>query len=176
MTRAPIQHQCTSMTITEFASLKLKGPYTSDPLPELLKLVQERQSAWSSYPLLLFTDANDKSIVHILSGWESVNAHNEWIKSEGNQDLLTKFASYLEDVTLRHLDVPFDKDKFGAPYIVYRNTPEDTQAVEEGGLLTASGQDLENPDSGLHRLTFFQEKPSYSNAGDKIMERILVEE
>jgi hypothetical protein len=165
------------MTITEFALLKLKAPYTvtSDPLPELLKLVRERQSAWSSFPLLFFTEANDKSIVYILSGWDSVAAHEEWIKSEGNQDLLKKFGSYLEDVTLRHLDLAFDEGTFNVPYIVYRNTPEGVELGEEaGGLSTASGQDLEHPDSGLHTLIFLEERPSNSNE-DRILERVYAE-
>ncbi|KAJ2921739.1 hypothetical protein H1R20_g15353, partial [Candolleomyces eurysporus] len=169
------------LTITEFASLKLKAPYkvTSDPLPELFTLVRERQSAWSSYPLLYFTDTSDKSIVHILSGWDSVSAHEEWIKSDGNQDLLKRFASYLEDVTLRHLDVTFDKDKFDVPYIVYRNTAEGTEpnGEEADGLSTrtVSGQDLEHPDSGSHSLTFLEERPSYSNGEDKILERVYAD-
>ena len=173
------------MTITEFASLKLNAPYTvtSDPLPELLKLVRERQSAWSSYPLLYFTDASDKSVVHILSGWDSVSAHEEWIKSEGNQDLLKNFASYLEDVTLRHLNFAFDEGRFNVPYIVYRNTPEgvEPKAEEVGGLSTVSGQDLEHPDSGLHSLTSFKEGPSYSSEEEptsqncKILERVFSE-
>ncbi|RXW20456.1 hypothetical protein EST38_g5394 [Candolleomyces aberdarensis] len=167
------------MTITEFASLKLKAPYTvtSDPLPELFNLVRERQSAWSSYPLFYVTDTSDKSIVHILSGWDSVSAHEEWIKSDGNQDLLKGFASYLEDVTLRHLDVPFAKDRLNVPYIVYRNTPEGTEpkGKEADGLTTVSGQDLEHPDSGLHSLTFFEERPSYSSGDDKILERVYAE-
>ncbi|KAJ2924001.1 hypothetical protein H1R20_g13090, partial [Candolleomyces eurysporus] len=169
------------MAITEFASLKLKAPHTvtSDPFPELFKLVREGQSAWSSYPLLYFADTSDQSVMYILSGWESVSAHEEWIKSDGNQDLLKRFASYLEDVTLRHLNVTFDKDRFDVPYIVYRNTPEGTEpkGEEADGLSarTVSGQDLEHPDSGSHSLTFFEERPSYSNGEDKILERVYAE-
>ena len=172
-------------SITEFAAIKLKAPYTvyTDPLPNLLELVRKRQSNWSSYEFYYFTDINDDTTAYLITGWDSVPAHHEWIKSDGNQELLQLFEPYMESVSLRHLDMPFDQDIFQAKQIVYEHENEKTMGKEgpESGsprrevVWTGRAIDLEDPDSGYHHLTIFSrawEEGSEVNKNRIILKRL----
>ncbi|KAF7979572.1 hypothetical protein HWV62_41858 [Athelia sp. TMB] len=100
------------MSITEFASLELKHPHTlSSPPPHFISLLQRlsaEQSAHSGYPLLFFTEAEHPLPLHLISGWTDVPAHDAWIASAQNQQLLIDFADFIEIKGLMHLDINFD--------------------------------------------------------------------
>ncbi|KIJ68895.1 hypothetical protein HYDPIDRAFT_105410 [Hydnomerulius pinastri MD-312] len=100
------------MPITEFAILPLSNPDNLSN-PTVIALFQ-KLSAWqsecSSFSLLFFTNLDNASEVHLISGWESVEAHLEWIKGDRNQELLRVFAPYIDipKVRMVHLDIDFD--------------------------------------------------------------------
>ncbi|KAI9065443.1 hypothetical protein FKP32DRAFT_1537994, partial [Trametes sanguinea] len=95
------------MPVTEIATLRLNSPHIWDS-PDVQSFfadVAAQQAAWSGYPLHYFQDTSDPSIVYILTGWESVSAHFEWIKSEQNQKLLEQGKSLIEVVGLQHANL-----------------------------------------------------------------------
>lgn len=142
-----------TMTITEFATLAIKSPYHPNS-PELLVHLREaakRQSAWSGYPLHFFFD--DTSRIYLLSGWKSVEAHYEWIRSTGNQELMEVLADYLEVEGLVHADVELDEELLGQTVISWERheyTEKETMGAEEwktervGGGRGGWGLDTEN--------------------------------
>lgn len=120
--------------VTEFAFLNLIPP-TTVQTPQLISGFLEgvtAQSAWSGYPLHLFihrrptqpseTAPNElentpvtTTAVYIISGWASVQAHNEWIASPKNQEIMRFFgdANMMSVGGLAHLDIDFTKLSFG---------------------------------------------------------------
>jgi len=98
------------MAITEFATLVVKPPHALDTpvLIEGLREAAKRQAAWSGFPLRFFCD--ETSRIYLISGWESVDAHNEWIRSAENQGLLVLLGDYLEVEGLVHVDVELNEE------------------------------------------------------------------
>lgn len=96
------------MPVTEIAFLEFTPSvtWTTPNISTYFRLVSQRQSTWSGYPLFFFTDTIGSKIT-LVAGWESVDAHNGWIASEGNQELLRLLGPYLKVVGLVHLDMNF---------------------------------------------------------------------
>ncbi|KAJ3744478.1 hypothetical protein DFH05DRAFT_1495388 [Lentinula detonsa] len=106
------------MPITEFATLEVLGlstdnspSITQPPLIDHLRLVAEKQSAVSGYPVLFFESLSptSKSTFYLVSGWRSVEAHYEWIQSQTNQELLVLLKDFIGVKGLAHIDVDFDE-------------------------------------------------------------------
>ncbi|EPQ57769.1 hypothetical protein GLOTRDRAFT_18367, partial [Gloeophyllum trabeum ATCC 11539] len=97
------------MSITEFATLRLKPPYTSSSseVTQFFRRLSDRQSAWSGHPLLFFYNARNPSEVYLLSGWADVPAHHAWIGGSENQELLRLAEGILDVVELVHLGIDF---------------------------------------------------------------------
>lgn len=97
------------MAVTELATLAIKPPHAVDTpaLIEGLREVAKKQAAWSGFPLHFFYDGASR--IYLISGWESVEAHNEWIRSEVNQGLLVMLDEYLGVEDFMHLDVELDE-------------------------------------------------------------------
>src|ERR1700683_2165666 len=102
----------TTMSITEFASLELVAPHNlEDPDPLLAKLfarLADQQSAWSRHDLLFFTNATSPSEIHLISGWKDVPAHEKWMASDQNQELVHKFRRFLKVKGMVHLNLDFN--------------------------------------------------------------------
>lgn len=101
------------MSITEFASLELISPHTlANPEPLLAKLFErlaDWQASWSSHQLLFFTNSLDPSKIYLVTGWKDIEAHQKWIASDQNQELLFKFKRFLKVNRMVHLDMDFNK-------------------------------------------------------------------
>ncbi|KAF8843671.1 hypothetical protein BDN67DRAFT_964185 [Paxillus ammoniavirescens] len=99
------------MTITEFAILVFSPPHSlSDAtVKRLFQKLSTEQSECSRFPLLFFTNPDDSSEVHLITGWDSVEAHEAWIRGGQNQELLRVFAPYIDLPKIRmvHLDIDF---------------------------------------------------------------------
>ncbi|KAJ3881015.1 hypothetical protein F5051DRAFT_398185 [Lentinula edodes] len=104
------------MPVTEFATLEVLD--SSNPsliaqplLIDHLRLVAEKQSAVSGYPVLFFESLSpdSKSIFYLISGWSSVAAHYEWIHSQTNQELLVLLKDIVGVKGLAHVSVDFDE-------------------------------------------------------------------
>ncbi|KIK62987.1 hypothetical protein GYMLUDRAFT_107022, partial [Collybiopsis luxurians FD-317 M1] len=110
------------MPITEFATLELlphpnpsiPNPFSVSPLRDHLRLIAEKQSAISGYPVFFFTSLRSDSnpsphsaIFYLLSGWSSVPAHYDWIQGQTNQDLLKLTKDIIGVKGLAHIDVDF---------------------------------------------------------------------
>lgn len=100
----PIVFRTPTMSVTEIATLKLVPPHTwsSPATRSFFAAAASQQAARSGYPLHYFEDTTDAAIVYILTGWESVAAHEAWIASEANQKLLERGTGLIEVVGLQH--------------------------------------------------------------------------
>lgn len=99
------------MPITEFASLQFKasrGLSEPDILAQFQKL-SAWQSECSGYPLLFFTNPKAPSEIHLITGWESVEAREAWILGERNQELLRVFMPFIDILGMVHLDIDFER-------------------------------------------------------------------
>lgn len=152
------------MTITELAILKLYSPYSTltHSLDETFLSATAAQAKWSSQPVYLFSDHDDPQFqrtIYLLSGWESVAAHQEWIKSDENQAWMKALGHCVRDVQLKHLDFAFDKEALDVGCVVYSDRQateaEATGAQKDGAAWSAEGIDLEKPQSGIHRLASY---------------------
>ncbi|OBZ65762.1 hypothetical protein A0H81_14280 [Grifola frondosa] len=116
------------MTITELATLEIVSPFSWDS-PEIqsfFRAASESQSAWSGYPLFFFQDKCVVKEIYLLSGWESVEAHMDWIASPRNKELLLlKLGEGLFHVaSLVHMNIDFSKIPRDTTYIVWGSTKE----------------------------------------------------
>ncbi|PBK63598.1 hypothetical protein ARMSODRAFT_861174, partial [Armillaria solidipes] len=95
------------MTITEFAELQFhSADFLSQPsLRDLLLRLRTNQSAWSGFPVYFYTAKNSEKVIYLISGWQSVPAHEEWIASDENQTLLKLFEPHVQITDFVHLDV-----------------------------------------------------------------------
>ncbi|TEB39647.1 hypothetical protein FA13DRAFT_1723875 [Coprinellus micaceus] len=151
------------MPITELAILSLSHPHTTltPNLKETFLQATAAQAAWSSYPVYLFSesgpdpgDGQGASTVYLVSGWDSVDAHYEWIKSEENQRWMKELGQWLGEVQLRHLDFAFEKEGLDVACVVVEERVEAEEKAEGAGW-SAVGKDLEDLESGYHQLTAY---------------------
>ncbi|KAF9218363.1 hypothetical protein BS17DRAFT_791617 [Gyrodon lividus] len=100
------------MPITEFAILVFSPPHSLlDPtIRSLFQKLTAWQSECSGFPLFLFTNPDDASEVHLITGWDSIEAHDEWIKGDRNQELLRVFTTCIDlpSISMVHLDIDFE--------------------------------------------------------------------
>lgn len=149
------------MTVTELAILSLK-PHASLPSPELsphFALLNARQPAWSGYPMRFYTSANK---VMILSGWTDVPAHNAWIASEGNQELLGLLLPHLSIELFVHLDVPFERVPDLEALALNEVTATDVEHLE------VAGRDVEGKDARCWQIV----KVENGKDGDGVWKRV----
>ncbi|TFK30267.1 hypothetical protein FA15DRAFT_631309 [Coprinopsis marcescibilis] len=151
------------MPITELAILRLNQPYHSDPLPSLLELVVARQSLWPKFAVIYLCDPRDDKTLYILAGWDSVKVHEEWIQSEGNQELLTLFKPYMVEVSLRHFDIDFNRiplDDHNCTAIGWQSTKAEEAVSElllqslDGVIWKGRGVEIED-NLRMHELLVF---------------------
>ena len=133
------------MTVTEFATLKLVSPHTwtSPDVQAFFQTLSAQQGAWSGYPLRFFADTTDSQLIYLITGWESVAAHYEWIASEQNQALLERAKGMIEVEGLAHAEV--DSERADAQFVVWRQwTPRERESVaghgEVGLVVDQEGQ------------------------------------
>jgi hypothetical protein len=97
------------MPITEFATFRFKEPFTldSDEVRTKFRTLSIWQSEWSKYHLTFYNATEDPALVYLISGWDNISAHMEWIESERNQTLLKIFDPILSIVDFVHLEIDF---------------------------------------------------------------------
>ncbi|EKM82353.1 hypothetical protein AGABI1DRAFT_124830 [Agaricus bisporus var. burnettii JB137-S8] len=153
--------------VTEFACLQLTPPTTLQHPQLILGLLAgtKAQHAWSGYPPNLFIhqfreepsaskDFSDKTStsIYIISGWASVEAHNEWIASPKNQEIMRSFgnSNLLRLGGLAHLDIDFTKLSFEeCSHILWRKrSVSDTLSWED---TTGRNVGNDNSESGSER-------------------------
>ncbi|PIL24352.1 hypothetical protein GSI_14105 [Ganoderma sinense ZZ0214-1] len=107
------------MTVTEFATLKLVSPHTwaSPDIQAFFRTLSTQQGAWSGYSLRFFADTTDPQLIYLITGWESVATHYEWIASEQNQALLERAEGMIEVEGLAHAEL--DSEKGDAQFVVW---------------------------------------------------------
>ncbi|KAG1756906.1 uncharacterized protein EDB91DRAFT_1041182 [Suillus paluster] len=78
------------MPITELATLSLIPPNNlSDPhIVNLFFKVSSWQRSSSGYPLCFFINPEEPAEIYLITGWDDVRAHEKWIASSRNQELL----------------------------------------------------------------------------------------
>ncbi|KDN49696.1 hypothetical protein RSAG8_01761, partial [Rhizoctonia solani AG-8 WAC10335] len=145
-----------STPVTEFAILRLKQDTTSLKDPELiagLGRVSSEQSAWSTFPLNWFTyPADGDTFVCILSQWDDVPAHQEWIDSPQNQALLKLLLPKLEIHAFCHVDLHASNsgveldDILQAKQLSWRKLTEGERVAGEGQKGDACGWAVDTPE------------------------------
>ena len=154
------------MPVTEFAILEALAPYTVDasPVQTFLADVARQQAAWSGFPLLFFRDAAAPATVYLVSGWTDVPAHEKWIASEPNQELLRRAALVLAVKAFFHLDINFETMPVGVQCVIWEALPDDIAQAELGGEVVGgarsglkivwegAGRVLEEQSGDIHRL------------------------
>ena len=145
------------MSTTEFASLELVAPHNlEDPDPLLAKLLgrlADQLPTWSSHDLLFFTNATSPSEIYLIAGWKDVPAHEKWIESNQNQELLAKSKRFLKVKSMVHLNldfntVPIDKqtivcEKYGPWSEVEKLAGSKEDKEKEAELQKGSQKDVE---------------------------------
>ncbi|OAX37122.1 hypothetical protein K503DRAFT_743210 [Rhizopogon vinicolor AM-OR11-026] len=152
------------MPITEFASLSLMSPNKlSDPhVVDLFSKLSSWQASASGYPLCFFTNQHELREVYLVTGWNDVAAHEEWIKSARNQELLEIGGKFLDVIGMVHLDLDFSEFPVGAESLVCaRSVGTDGQSEEakpdnevqvQGGW-TRYGKDVQEISTGVYYFT-----------------------
>lgn len=158
------------MSVTEFAVLEARAPYTVDSpiVRAFLQRVAQRQSTWSGYPLLFFRHEKTPAIIFLISGWKDVPAHYEWIASEGNQELLGEAESILAVKDFHHLEINFDTMPLDVSHLSWEVLPgsatgDDRRSAESSSdgapfdpVWLSTGKVLEEEGGELYRLKGFK--------------------
>jgi hypothetical protein len=158
------------MPITELAFLPVKDdalPLTSPQLHPHFVTLAAQQSAHSRYKLHFFQSISDPSLIILLSGWESVEAHNEWIAGEKNQALLKAFAPVMDMTRLYmvHLGIePANEWKNIEVLAIERGEGIVEGESASGVIWEAVGDDVEAKTKDRFRLKGY----STDNAGLKV--------
>ncbi|TFY56789.1 hypothetical protein EVG20_g8793 [Dentipellis fragilis] len=144
-----------AMPVTEVAILNFIPPHDihTPALLPLFRFLSERQSAWSGFPLRFFQNASKEGEIYLVSGWKDVPAHNGWIASDANQELLTLLKSYLTVASLMHLEI--DITGFPDEVTGLRGWGRSEGDGDEGGdkvIWRAEGKDAEGKEDGVWRL------------------------
>jgi len=124
------------MPITEFASLEFKASRgLSEPsIFALFQKLSTWQSECSGFPLLFFTNPEVPSEIHLVTGWDSVEAHEAWIAGERNQELLRVFSPFINILGMVHLDIDFDHIPRDASLVVCLEYGDQSRDQFEGEL------------------------------------------
>jgi len=153
------------MPITEFASLSLIPPNKlSDPhVIELFSKVSSWQASSSGYQLCFFTNPDEPAEIHLITGWDGVAAHDEWIKSSRNQELLQNGRNFLNIMGMVHLDLDFSEFPVGVESLIcvrFIGAIEDLseeakvkRAMHVKGGWTRYGKDVQQSGTGVYYFT-----------------------
>lgn len=163
------------MPITEVALLPIKDrslPLTSPLLYPHFVTLAKQQRAHSGYTLHFFQSASDPSLIILLTGWESVEAHNEWIAGEENQALLRVFAPVMnvKDIYMVHLGIE-PMDVWGhTKTLVYERLGGDEEAkTATKARWEAVGKDLEGKTADLFELKGYEASVEIAETNGKIV-------
>ena len=124
------------MPVTELAHFLLKHPYRSSH-PSILsalptaKKVLERASGCKFHFFSVSPNGSEASEVYILGHWQSVAAHQAFLPSEENQELLKLVEGLLDVEWMFHLD---DQKVFGTEGGDEAREVLDAMATNEDGM------------------------------------------
>jgi hypothetical protein len=159
------------MTVTEFAVLQLLEPHTiaSPSIRSFFIKLSQCQGAWSGYPLLFFQHHTSPKTIYLVSGWRDVPAHNDWIASDGNQELLREADPILAVIDFRHLQIDFETLPQDVSQMTLEILPHGLSGAEGNAdsiadvgcrhsevLWQGTGRALEEPLKGWYRLTWYR--------------------
>jgi hypothetical protein len=154
------------MPVTEFATLKFKEPFTIDhpPIHQGFQTLFIQQAERSGYPLTLYINTQDERIVYLVSGWEDVEAHNKWIASQANQDLLSYFEPFVVIDDFAHVKIDFGHFPAEAEVLTCRkySSVGDDRLGTEGDYIKNQGEIWEGEGTGeekptdIYRFTAFK--------------------
>jgi len=145
------------MPITEFVTFRFKEPFTleSDEVRTKFCTLSNWQSEWSKYHLTFYNATEDPALVYLISGWDNISAHMEWIESERNQTLLKIFDPILSIVDFVHLEIDFAQIPPETQVLAFKKVAENEEDTidhaiwsEEGGKLwSGQGRAIEKPEN-----------------------------
>ncbi|KAI0636567.1 hypothetical protein C8Q77DRAFT_511144 [Trametes polyzona] len=179
------------MPVTEIATLKLLRPWDAAETQGFFAAVSAQQAAWSGCPLHYFRQTATSpdpstTVVYILTGWESVDAHGEWIRSEQNRRLLERGKGLVEVVGLEH--ARFAAKLEDVKFVVLERWAESGEGYEERIECESTGRGkpivdetggVEEVPGQVRRLRGFVHEPEVSlkTRGEVVrMERLSLRE
>jgi len=167
------------MPITEIVTLDLIAPYThqSTPLVKLLQTLAHRQSAYSAYPVLFFTDTESPSRIYMISGWHDVEASSSWLQSADALEIVALLEPFRTVKSRIYVGIDFDTIPRGGVLCVRRQDARGTRLSRTrscGGDKTsafweASGAELDAQPNG----TATYELEVYTHDAWKATERAM---
>lgn len=164
------------MPITEFASLSLIPPNTlSDShVVDLFSKVSSWQSSSSGYSLNFFTNPAEPAEIHLITGWDDVCAHEKWIASSRNQELLQIAEGFLNIIGMVHLDLDFNEFPAEVESLVCVRATGATKGISEEATSnsvalmlrgwTGHGKDVQEISTGVY---YFAESDVHLEDGGK---------
>ncbi|KAK7038273.1 hypothetical protein R3P38DRAFT_2905391 [Favolaschia claudopus] len=98
------------MPITEIVAMDLliKLPSQSPPLIKYFQTLAHRQSAYSAYPVLFFTDVRSPGKVYIISGWHDVESSYAWLGSPERLEIMKLLEPFQTIQSRIYVDIDFD--------------------------------------------------------------------
>ncbi|KAG1816571.1 hypothetical protein EV424DRAFT_1513567 [Suillus variegatus] len=148
------------MPVTEFASLSLIPPNStlSDPhVIDFFSKVSSWQSSSSGYPLNFFTNSAEPAEIYLITGWDDVRAHERWIASSRNQELLQIAEAFLNIIGMVHLDLNFNEFLAGAESLVHvrsaKGVSEEAKSKSVTSIQcgwTGHGRDVQEISTGVY--------------------------
>jgi hypothetical protein len=166
------------MPITEFASLSLIPPNTlSDThIIHLFSKISSWQSSTSGYLLTFFTNPAEPAEIHLITGWDDVRAHEKWIASSRNQELLQIAKGFLNIIGMVHLDLDFNEFPVEVESLVCVRVTGATKGISEEATSksvasiqcgwTGHGKDVQEISTGVY---YFAESDVHLEDGEEDM-------
>lgn len=92
------------------------------------------------YLLLFFTETASPATVYLISGREDVDAHDAWIGSDPNQELLRGAKPLLSVKEFFHLDLDFETLPRGVERMIWEVSPRGEAEAERGIAISHSAR------------------------------------
>ncbi|KAG6825704.1 hypothetical protein H0H92_002762 [Tricholoma furcatifolium] len=122
------------MPVTEIATFQLLAPNNlqSEPFASILARGIHNQISYSSTPVYLFTEASDASSIYLISGWISIERHQESGASDVNKDVMAQLVpQYVSFRGLVHPSIDFNTFPSDVSVVVMEKGEEAKGAAKE---------------------------------------------
>lgn len=119
------------MPVTEFSLLTVLPPNsaTEPPLSALLSRVETELTKASGKPFHVYLVGKDT--LYLIGAWDSIAAHEEYLYSDANRELLEAIDGIVEATELLHVDVDCEKLPLKKEVWIKRGEEEIKESEEE---------------------------------------------
>jgi len=89
-----------------------------------------------------YNSTEDPALVYLISGWDNISAHMEWIESERNQTLLKIFDPILSIVNFVHLEIDFAQLPPETQVLAFKKVVENEEDILDHAIRSEEGENL----------------------------------